>query len=411
MDDPVVRPYSSADVDVFDACGNVRIRASRRRLDRRHQLLDRDRLHDVVVHPGGEARSRSPCIALAVIATIRGRSSAAQRSRIRRVASSPSISGIWTSISTRSYGCRSSASIASIAVAGDVRAVAELLEQPERELLVHGVVLGQQDPQRVSRAELRIVRARRGFLRASSRPRRAPVARARCSGEALIGLVTNASIPGVAHRGAASSRARRPTRRAGRAIRAPVRASRAASSRPSVPGHHISTTARSNGPPPSAASASSRGAPRPRPSPRRGSALTIRRFVALSSTTSMRRPASDPRPAERGGRPSASPASNVRRNVLPSPAPCSRPRSCRPSARPAADDRQAQPRAPVAAGGRDVGLAERLEQPVDPVRRDPDARVADRHREPIFPAALAGVDDTLTTTSPCSVNLTALPAG
>ena len=40
-------------------------------------------------------------------------------------------------------------------VAGDVRAVAELREQPQRELLVDGVVLGQQDPQRRPLGELR----------------------------------------------------------------------------------------------------------------------------------------------------------------------------------------------------------------------------------------------------------------
>ena len=75
--------------------------------------------------------SRSPSIAFAVIAMIRsGRSG--QRARIRRVASSPSISGIWTSMSTTSYGSRSSASSDLEAVAGDVRGVADPLEQPQR---------------------------------------------------------------------------------------------------------------------------------------------------------------------------------------------------------------------------------------------------------------------------------------
>ena len=56
--------------------------------------------------PAARHISRSPSIAFAVIATIRsGRSG--QRARMRRVASRPSISGIWTSISTRSYGSRS----------------------------------------------------------------------------------------------------------------------------------------------------------------------------------------------------------------------------------------------------------------------------------------------------------------
>src|SRR5438445_1573573 len=63
--------------------------------------------------PAARHSSRSPCIALAVIATIRGRRSAGQRRAISREASNPSISGIWTSINTRSYGCRSMASTAS----------------------------------------------------------------------------------------------------------------------------------------------------------------------------------------------------------------------------------------------------------------------------------------------------------
>ena len=46
-------------------------------------------------------------------------------------------------------------------VAGHVRAVAQLLEQAERELLVHRVVLGEQDAQRVAVAEEG--RARRGL--------------------------------------------------------------------------------------------------------------------------------------------------------------------------------------------------------------------------------------------------------
>ena len=59
--------------------------------------------------PAAKQASRSSGIAFAVIAMIRGRSSAAHRSRIRRDASRPSSSGICTSISTTSYGCRSSA--------------------------------------------------------------------------------------------------------------------------------------------------------------------------------------------------------------------------------------------------------------------------------------------------------------
>ena len=46
--------------------------------------------------------SRSPCIASAVIAMMLGRSLAAQRAQMTRLASRPSISGIWTSMSMTS---------------------------------------------------------------------------------------------------------------------------------------------------------------------------------------------------------------------------------------------------------------------------------------------------------------------
>ncbi len=52
--------------------------------------------------PASRHMSRSPCMAFAVIATMRGRSSGRQRAQMRRDASSPSMSGICTSISTTS---------------------------------------------------------------------------------------------------------------------------------------------------------------------------------------------------------------------------------------------------------------------------------------------------------------------
>ena len=78
-----------------------------------------------------------------------------QRSRIRRVASSPSSSGIWTSIRTTSYGARLQRRDRLEPVRHDVRRVAHPLEEPEGELLVHRVVLGEQDPKRVARGQLR----------------------------------------------------------------------------------------------------------------------------------------------------------------------------------------------------------------------------------------------------------------
>src|SRR4051812_49665696 len=53
--------------------------------------------------PASRHFSRSPVKALPVIATIRGRLSAAQRLQICRAASKPSISGIWTSRKRISY--------------------------------------------------------------------------------------------------------------------------------------------------------------------------------------------------------------------------------------------------------------------------------------------------------------------
>ena len=78
-------------------------------------------------------------------------------------------------------------------------------------------------------------------------------------------------------------------------------------------------------------------------------------------------------------------------------------------------DRESEARPAEPSRDRGVRLAERLEQPVDAVRRDADARVADRDVD--FPAPLSGRPatgpaatgrpETDTTTSPASVNLTA----
>ena len=79
----------------------------------RDELVDPNRLADVVVHAGLEAR-----LAIAVH-RVRGhgddpRPAFGVPARIRRVASSPSISGICTSMRTTSYSWRSTASTASI---------------------------------------------------------------------------------------------------------------------------------------------------------------------------------------------------------------------------------------------------------------------------------------------------------
>ena len=111
-------------------------------------------------------------------------------------------------------------------------------------------------------------------------------------------------------------------------------------------------------------------------------AVRMRRLVALSSTTSTRLPRSDgctPLRSRRvGPGDSAATARIVKRKSLPDPHLA---RDADPPAhqlgQPLAD-RQTQTGAAVAARGRGVDLAERLEQAVEPVRRDADAGVADR---------------------------------
>ena len=105
------------------------------------------RFRDVVVHVGGQSRSRSPCNALAVSAMIGvrcsgpRRASPCSRARIAAVASKPSIPGIWQSISTAAYAMSRQGLEHLGAVADHVDGVAELLEHAAGHLLVDGVVL------------------------------------------------------------------------------------------------------------------------------------------------------------------------------------------------------------------------------------------------------------------------------
>ena len=64
--------------------------------------------------PAARHFSRSPFMALAVMATMGVRRPPPSLSRIRAVASKPSISGIWPSMSTASYRVRATASTASL---------------------------------------------------------------------------------------------------------------------------------------------------------------------------------------------------------------------------------------------------------------------------------------------------------
>ena len=110
------------------------------------------------------------------------------------------------------------------------------------------------------------------------------------------------------------------------------------------------------------------------------SAVMSRRFVALSSTTSARRPSNDPSRRSAVGVMSVRSGleRHVERAALAGDARCSS-AVTRPAHQlgEAPADREPEPRAAVPAGGRRVDLAERLEEPAHPVGRDADAGVAD----------------------------------
>ena len=160
---------------------------------------------------------------------------------------------------------------------------------------------------------------------------------------------------------------------------------RAARSSPSMPGISMSRTARSNravrrappAPLASGAASTSRCPTRRAARISRGSSrCRPRRALGVRRTTPSRRSAV--------GVMSVAPASIVKWNVLPSPGTpvlSTHDRAAHQLGEPPAD-REAEPGAAVPAGRRGVGLAERLEQPVDAVRRDADAGVADGEVEP-----------------------------
>ena len=96
--------------------------------------------------PAARQRSRSPGIAFAVSATIGARRpfEPASRPRMARVASKPSITGIWQSISTRSKRAFDSAATASAPFTQSVGADAEGLHEPNGDVLIHAVVFDEQ---------------------------------------------------------------------------------------------------------------------------------------------------------------------------------------------------------------------------------------------------------------------------
>ena len=185
------------------------------------------------------------------------------------------------------------------AVLDHVGREAHPLEQPEGELLVHGVVLGEQDPQarRCGLDGRPAARRRSGRgscvcprTACSARRRASASARASCSADGFTGLTSIArDIRGaaavLADRREDDHRHRRVGRRSGEVARpAPRRPVRASASR----GRRASNCC-----PPrthcSASSGDSVASPTRRPSESR-KLVRIRRFVALSSTTRIRQP-------------------------------------------------------------------------------------------------------------------------
>ena len=109
--------------------------------------------------------------------------------------------------------------------------------------------------------------------------------------------------------------------------------------------------------------------------------VRMNRLVLLSSTTSTRRPASAPSGAAtgEGGVSDALPNEAVNQNVLPTRARCPRPSRPPSAVTMRAADGEAQTGAAVLAGGRAVGLGERVEQAVLRLGIDADARVEHLH--------------------------------
>ena len=207
------------------------------------------------------------------------------------------------------------------------------------------------------------------------------IASAPCSGEALIGFVTTASMPAADHRGSATtscwftedaSTIGRPGRSAWM---------RAARSRPSVSGINMSRTARSTGSSSSAANAASEPAADHGLHPPRGQERAHQpavRFVVVhhQRATALERPVA-PQRRRRHVRGSG-PERDVERAALAGHARARRPGLPAHEFGQAAADREPQPGPAVAPARRGVDLAEGLEQRTEAVRRDPDARVTDR---------------------------------
>ena len=210
------------------------------------------------------------------------------------------------------------------AVARDGGGVAHPLEQPRRELHVHGVVLGEQDPERVRLGQARHRTPRsgvgRGALPATSGA--STFSTASSSADGLTGLVSSAAT-------ASDRRSRVPTE---------DRMSTGAGSRPPLARHRASPRPARRRPAPACACRGSRGRTPRRPAPSRGPRAATR--CPRSSSPSGRRAPGRcagwcrcrrrrgrgsragraPARAVAGTRSGASSARTTRWNVAPSPA-------------------------------------------------------------------------------------------
>ena len=334
--------------------------------------------------PAARQRSASPFIAWAVRATIGTcRGVPRSRSRIAAVASKPSISGICTSISTRSNALAGERRERLAAVLDDDRPVAGAFQHAHGDALVDRVVLGDQHAQPApGRTRGRCARPRAAGRR---------LERLEDAVEQVRLLDRLDQVRGDAERDRAplvpGSRARGEHQQRACAASARRRRIRSASAKPSISGMFASSSTSGNGRPRAAAllelpraprgrrprasgaCASARASPRGcagwwrcRPPPARAG-----RAMRAASGCARRLGRRRRRSAPRSG--SGCPA---RRALDPEPAAHHRDQPRR--------DRQPEAGAAVLARGRAVGLGEGLEDQLLLLGRDADAGVAHRRR-------------------------------
>ena len=401
------------------------LRASRASRARLQELGLADRLGQVAVEAGRRQRSRSPCMAWAVSAmtgvdrrlTLRAGGWPGQpRNRPSRASAGPS--GRRRSVSF------SSAASAAAPSGSDDHRVAQMLEHAHGHFLVDGMVLGQQDAQPGGRGVGRCwtLPGLSGGRRTSSRS--VPQGHFLGQGVEELGLAhrlgqagrdrqscgSARSHPAARRRSAGAAGPRRSRARGGSARPGRARPSRASCRRPARSGY---------------GSAAPRGTAQAPPG--RGQAAVDRRSAALPSSSGLRqdqpvggivvddqgpaglRAARGPARAARCVDRSCTASLTVNQKVLPLPGSLSTQMRAAHQLDQLGRDRQAQPGAAEAAGGRAVGLLERLEDRLQLLGRNADAGVGDGDQQGDCSSLGVPATETVTTTSPRSVNLIALP--